>query len=78
LEKSKEGSVKARVNLAAIDQVSVASGSISGSEKSGLSDMAYDILAQQNCVMKEFVSQQQRNLLPRRYVSVFSGNPLDN
>ena len=53
---------------------SPASGSISGSEKSGLSDMAYDILAQQNCVMKEFVSQQQRNLLPRKCVFVFSGN----
>ena len=73
----KGGSVKARVNLAAIDQSSVASGSSSGSEKSGLSDMAYDILAQQNRVMKEFVSQQQRNSLPRRRVPVFSGNPLD-
>ena len=73
----KEGTVKAKVNLAAIDQSSVASGSSSGSEKSGLSDMAYDILAQQNRVMKEFVSQQQRNSLPRRRVPVFSGNPLD-
>ena len=73
----KEGTVKAKVNLAAIDQSSVASGSSSGSEKSGLSDMAYDILAQQNSVMKEFVSQQQRNSLPRRRVPVFSGNPLD-
>ena len=76
-EEKEEGSVKARVNLAANDQSSVASGSSSGSEKSGLSDMAYDILAQQNCVMKEFVSQQQRNSLPRRRVPVFSGNPLD-
>ena len=49
----KEGTVKAKVNLAAIDQSSVASGSSSGSEKSGLSDMAYDILAQQNRVMKK-------------------------
>jgi len=60
--KNEQGSVKARVNLAAIDQASVASGSSSGSEKSGLSDVAYDILAQQNCIMKKFVSQQQRNL----------------
>ena len=74
---TKEGSVKAKVNLAAIDQSSVASGSSSGSEKSGLSDMAYDIFEQQNRVMKEFVSQQQRNSLPRRRVPVFSGNPLD-
>ena len=73
----KEGTVKAKVNLAAIDQSSVASGSSSGSEKSGLSDMAYDILAQQNRVMKEFVSQQKRISLPRRRVPVFSGNPLD-
>jgi len=39
--------------------------------------MAYDILAQQNRVMKEFVSQQQRNSLPRRRVPVLTGNPLD-
>ena len=73
----KEGTVKSKVNLAAIDQSSVESGSSSGSEKSGLSDMAYDILAQQNRVMKEFVSQQQRNSLPKRRVPVLSGNPLD-
>ena len=52
----KEGTIKARVNLVAIAQSSVASGSSSGSEKSGLSNMAYDILAQQICVMKEYVS----------------------
>ena len=68
---------EARVNLVAIDQSSLAGDSSSGSEKSGLSDMAYDILAQQNRVMKEFVNQQQRNSLPRRRVPVFSGNPLD-
>ena len=76
-EEKEEGTVKARVNSAANDQSSVASGSSSGSEKSGLSDIAYDILAQQNRVMKEFVSQQQRNSLPMRRVPVFSGNPLD-
>ena len=76
-EEKKEGTVKAKVNLAAIDQSSVASGLSLGSVKSGLSDIAYDILAQQNRVMKEFVSQQQRNSLPRRRVPVFSGNPLD-
>ena len=68
---------EARVNLAAIDQSDLAGDSTSGSEKSDLSDMAYDILAQQNRVMKEFVNQQQRNSLPRRRVPVFSGNPLD-
>ena len=73
----KKGTVKAKVNLAAIDQSGVASGSSSGSEKSGLSDMAYEILAQQNRVMKVCVRQQQRNSLPRRRVPVFSGNPLD-
>jgi len=67
-EKNEEGSVKARANLVAINQESVACSSSSGSEKSGLSDMAYDILVQQNCIMKDFVSQQQRNLLPRRCV----------
>lgn len=56
--KNKERSVKAGVSLSAINQASVASGLSSGSEKSGLSGMAYDILAQQNSVMKEFVSQQ--------------------
>ena len=76
-KKNEEGSVKARANLAGIDQESVACGSSSGSEKSELTDMAYDILAQQNRVMKEFVSQQQRNSLPRRRVPVFTGNPLD-
>ena len=76
-EEKKEGTVKAKVNLAAIDQSSVASGLSLGSVKSGVSDMAYDILAQQNRVMKEFVSQQQRNSLPRRRVPVFSGNLLD-
>ena len=76
-EEKKEGTVKAKVNLAAIDQSSVASGLSLGSVKSGLSDMAYDIFAQQNRVMKEFVNQQQRNSLPRRRVPVFSGNPLD-
>ena len=75
--KNEEGFVKARVHLAAINQASVASGSSLGSEKSGLSDMAYDILVLKNRVMKEFVSQQQRNSLPRRRVPVFSGNPLD-
>ena len=75
--KNEQGSVKASVNLAAIDQASVASGSSSGSEKSGLTNMAYDVLAQQNRVIKEFVSQQQRNSLPRRRVPVFTGNPLD-
>jgi len=75
--KNEEGSAKARVNLATIDQASVASGSSSSSEKSRLSDMAYDILAQQNRVAKEFVSQQQRNSLPRRRVPMFSDNPLD-
>ena len=59
-----EGTVKARVNLAAINQWSVASGSSLGSKKSGLSDMAY------HRVMKEFVSQQQRNSLPRRHAPV--------
>jgi len=49
-EKNEEGSVKARPNLVVIDQESVACGSSSDSEKSGLSDMAYDILAQQNRV----------------------------
>ena len=37
----------------------------------------YDILAQQNRVTKEFVSQQQRNSLPKRDVPVFSYNPLE-
>jgi len=64
--------------LAVIDQLWVASASSSGSDKSGLIGMAYDILAQQNPVMKEFVSQQQRKSLPRRRVPVFSGNPLDS
>ena len=32
---------------------------------------------QQNRVMKEFVNQQQRNLLPRRRVPIFNGNPLE-
>ncbi|KAK2564385.1 hypothetical protein P5673_011812 [Acropora cervicornis] len=66
VHKKEEGPVKARVILAANNQSSVASGSSSGSKKSGLSDIAYDILAQQNHVMREFVSQQERNLLPRR------------
>ena len=47
---------EARVNVAAIDQSNLAGDSTSGSEKSGLGDMAYDILAQQKRVMKEFVN----------------------
>ncbi|KAL9976387.1 hypothetical protein ACROYT_G013685 [Oculina patagonica] len=48
------------------DRRSVVSSSSSGSDKSGLSDQDYEILVQQSRVMKEFVNQQQRNLLPRR------------
>ena len=53
------------------------SDSSSSSGNSGLSDQAYGILVQQNRVMEEFVKQQQRNLLPRRRVPVFSGDPLE-
>nr|XP_058944749.1 uncharacterized protein LOC131772813 [Pocillopora verrucosa] len=58
------------------DHKGVVSDSSSSSGNSGLSDQAYGILVQQNRVMEEFVKQQQRNLLPRRRVPVFSGDPL--
>ena len=53
------------------------SSSSSDSIKSDLSDQAYQILAQQNRVMEEFVKQQQRNTPPRRRVPTFDGNPLE-
>ena len=58
------------------DHKGAVSDSSSSSGNSGLSDQAYGILVQQNRVMEEFVKQQQRNLLPRRRVPVFSGDPL--
>ena len=58
------------------DYKGAVSDSSSSSGNSGLSDQAYGILVQQNRVMEEFVKQQQRNLLPRRRVPVFSGDPL--
>lgn len=71
--------VKSRVKPSTVlsDHESVAYSSSSSFVKSGLSDQAYDILVQQNRVMKEFVNQQQRNMLPRRRVPVFEGNPLE-
>ena len=58
------------------DHKGAVSDSSSSTGNSGLSDQAYGILVQQNRVMEEFVKQQQRNLLPRRRVPVFSGDPL--
>ena len=53
------------------------SSSSSDSIKSDLSDHACQTLVRQNRVMEEFVKQQQRNILPRRRVPTFDGNPLE-
>ena len=58
------------------DDRSVSSSSSQGSDKSGLSDQAYQIFVQQNRVMEEVVKQQQRNSPPIGQVPVFDGNPL--
>ena len=73
--KDKQGNVSSKPKQIH-DEKSVSSSPSQGSNESGLSDQAYQILAQQNRVMEEFVKQQQRNSLPRRQVPVFDGNPL--
>ena len=73
--KDKQGNVPSKPKQIH-DEKTVSSSPSQGSSESGLSDQAYQILAQQNRVMEEFVKQQQRNSLPRRQVPVFDGNPL--